>query len=290
MEHVELLAKTTVNLKSRTPGDRRADRRRADPQPLDPKARPEPPELNEERVLECSGGAAHTSTGFGPGRRLPKGPTLGRRWLERGQRPFAVSVGEDRTMRRRATERFAGRAVAMVLLVALVGSCGKEEPTDAQLANQALERGLRAHTEGNLTGAVAAYNEVLVYDPQNKFAYYNLGLIDQTEGRAESAEANYRQVLSIDPTYGPALFNLAILRTAAGASQEAVDLYRQVVEIDPSNASAHLNLGFLLLDLGKTSQGEQQLNAAVELDPSLADRISPVPDGGGSQPTGPTGP
>lgn len=197
-------------------------------------------------------------------------------------------------MGRRATERTAGRAIALILLVALVGSCGKEEPTDAQLANQALERGLRAHTEGNLTGAVNAYREVLVYDPQNKFAYYNLGLIDQTEGRAESAETNYRQVLSIDPSYAPALFNLAILRTAAGAAEEAVDLYRQVVEIDPSNASAHLNLGFLLLDLGKTSQGEQQLNTAVELDPSLAERISPEPDGGGDgaggQPTGPTGP
>lgn len=193
-------------------------------------------------------------------------------------------------MRRRATERVAGRAIAMVLLVALVGSCAKEQPTEAQLANQALERGLRAHTEGNLTGAVDAYQEVLVHDPQNEFAYYNLGLIDQTEGRAESAEANYRQVLSIDPNYAPALFNLAILRTAAGASQEAVDLYRQVLGVDPSNASAHLNLGFLLIDLGKTSQGEQELTTALQLDPSLEDRIPSEPEQGGGQPTGPTGP
>jgi tetratricopeptide (TPR) repeat protein len=153
--------------------------------------------------------------------------------------------------------------------------------SEAEKASEALNRGLQAHVEGSMDEATAAYREVLEHDPHNKFAFYNLGLIDQTLDRPESAENNYRLALSEDPDYAPALFNLAILRKAAGADQEAVELYRRVVNVQPDNAGAHLNLGLLLRSIGQTADGDAEIQRAVELDPTLVPPASPEPSAAG---------
>jgi tetratricopeptide (TPR) repeat protein len=170
---------------------------------------------------------------------------------------------------------------ALLLLLLLIGACSKGT-TDSDQASLALAAGLKAHAAGRLDEAAADYRKVLVYDPRNKFAYYNLGVIEQTQGQGGSASA-YRIALPIDPNFVPALFNLVILRTSSGGDREAVDLYKQVIQIDEGYAAAHLNLGFLLLDNGQERQGNAELAIAVGLDPTLADRIpedlqtSPLP-------------
>ena len=149
------------------------------------------------------------------------------------------------------------------------GTAGGTGPTAATVA---LERGLQAHRAGDLDKAGAAYREVLVSDPQNRYAFFNLGLIDQTLNRAAAAEANYRLALKADPDFPAALFNLAILRMNAGSAQEAIDLYRHVIAVEQGNAGAHLSLGLALLDLGQTAEAQEQLAQAIKLDPSLGQR------------------
>jgi tetratricopeptide (TPR) repeat protein len=171
---------------------------------------------------------------------------------------------------------------ALLLLLLLVGACSKGT-TDSDQASLALAAGIKAHEAGRLDEAAADYRKVLVYDPRNKFAYYNLGVIEQTQGDGGSAESDYRIALTIDPNFVPALFNLAILRTSSGGDREAIDLYKQVIQTDEGYAAAHLNLGFLLIDNGQEREGNAELANAVGLDPTLADRIpgdlqtSPVP-------------
>jgi tetratricopeptide (TPR) repeat protein len=157
-------------------------------------------------------------------------------------------------------------------VVLLAGACSKGK-TDAEQASSALAAGLKAHAAGRLQEAEADYRKVLIYDPRNKFAYYNLGLIDETQGDAGSAESNYRIALTIDPDFVPALFNLAILRTSADSAREAIDLYKHVIQVDASYAAAHLNLGFLLVDDDQAKKGKAELAIAVGLDPTLASRI-----------------
>ena len=161
----------------------------------------------------------------------------------------------------------------LVLPVASVAcNFGKSK---ADLAAEAVQRGLQAHGEGRLDAAAAAYHEALDLDPQNKYAFYNLGLIDQTSGRPRSAENYYRLALSADPEFTPALFNLAILRTAAGDTREAIDLYRRVTALKPDEAGPHLNLGFLLRSIGQEAEGDAEIQRALQLDPALASRLRP---------------
>lgn len=157
-----------------------------------------------------------------------------------------------------------GPLLALILLI--MPACQKSE---AQVASDALARGLEAHNQGRLDEATAAYRAVLAHDPNNKYAFYNLGVIDQFAGRATAAESNYRLALSIDPDYAPAAYNLAIIRTAAGSTDEAIDLYKRAVGSQPGWAAAHWNLGLMLRAAGQSQAAEAELARAQQLDPTL---------------------
>jgi tetratricopeptide (TPR) repeat protein len=158
-------------------------------------------------------------------------------------------------------------AGACVVVMAACGGANAAAPAPDPLA-----AGLKAQLEGRTDDAVKDYQLLLQKDPHNKYAYYNLGLIDQLAGRADAAELKYRSALQTDPNFAPALYNLAILRTAA-APQEAVDLYRHVIALRPGDPSAHLNLGYVLLSLKQQVEGKAELDRAVALNPALAANV-----------------
>ena len=168
--------------------------------------------------------------------------------------------------------RGSGRIVALIVVGVLglltAGCSGEDEPPVGSL-----EVALQAHQEGRLDEAVDLYKAVIAEEPENKFAWYNLGLIHQTRGQKNLAEAEYRRSLEIDPAFVPALFNLAILRADRDDLEEAIELYRSVLELQPEYAAAHLNLGFALIEFGDEDAGQEELDRAVELDPSLASRL-----------------
>ena len=164
------------------------------------------------------------------------------------------------------------RAVGLACVLLLAVSCG-EDKTEPELAREALDRGLAEQRGGDVEAAGEAYRDVLRHDPDNAFAFYNLGVLAQADNRLADAEENYRAALNTDPTFARALYNLATVRYRLGAKLEAVDLYLQVIELEPQNASAHLNLAFSLRDLGKEAEAGEEFGTAVQLDPRLVSRV-----------------
>jgi tetratricopeptide (TPR) repeat protein len=160
--------------------------------------------------------------------------------------------------------------LGLVVVAGLVG-CGKHVDPD-----QALREGLAQQQAGNLTAAAEQYQLVLDARPNDKYANYNLGVIEQPH-RPALAEGYYRKALDTDPVFAPALFNLAILRTSVGATQEAMDLYRRVIAAQPDDAAAYFNLGLLYRDAGKSELADRYTNRALGFDPSLASRLSSQP-------------
>jgi tetratricopeptide (TPR) repeat protein len=173
------------------------------------------------------------------------------------------------------TGRARASIAASMLLVLSLGACGPQG-RDPQKAAEAVQEGLTAHKAGDMEAAEEAYTEALEFQPDNKYALFNLGLIYQTRGENAQAEERYRTALDADPNFLPALYNLALVRTEAGASEEAVDLYRRVVALAPENAAAHYNLGLLLIQMGEGRDGREEVELALRLDPSLVD-VSPAP-------------
>jgi Tfp pilus assembly protein PilF len=163
------------------------------------------------------------------------------------------------------------RTTALLLAATLAfGGCAGK--SDAERAGNLINQALKSHAKGDLTEAARQYREALVYDPENKFAYYNLGVIDQARGKRDKAELEYRLALESDPQFGPALFNLAVAVTDRHPGT-AASLYERLIESDSRNAGAHLNLAFVLRRLGRTSDAEREFERAVALDPGLEDRI-----------------
>jgi tetratricopeptide (TPR) repeat protein len=175
----------------------------------------------------------------------------------------------------------------VILVVFVMAGCNGDG--EREQADEILQRGLEAQAAGDLAAAEEAYLEVIQLDPQNKFAYYNLGVIEQSQGELATAESHYRTTLGLDPDFVPALFNLAILRTEADFAEEASSLYEHLIEVTPIEtaspedvrlvAAAHLNLGFLLIEQGREGRGQKELEEAIRLDPSLEGRIDPETSG-----------
>lgn len=174
------------------------------------------------------------------------------------------------------------RASALITILLSLGlalatlACG-DSKNDQEKAGDLLAKGLQAHQEQKLDDAVKIYTRVLELDPNNKFAHYNLGLVDQTQGRPSKAEEHYRAALDLDSAFALALYNLGVLRAQAGATGEADALYRRAIASMPSFAEPHLNLGLLLRDQGRADEANGFLRAAVELNPSFASRVGDIP-------------
>lgn len=163
--------------------------------------------------------------------------------------------------------------ILLAIVVTAIGACGGK--SKEEVANEAVAKGLQAHFEGRLDEASSSYHQALDENPRDKYALFNLGVIEQSSGRGVSAENFYRLALATDPDFPPALFNLAILRNDAGAVQEAIQLYRRAITVEPGNASAHLNLGFALATVGQQGEADASLQRAVQLNPALASRVPP---------------
>jgi len=171
--------------------------------------------------------------------------------------------------------------LATVVLLGLTSCSGEDSSeseegsssassSEAKKAEAVLNAGLEAQTAGDLTAAAEQYEKTLELDPDNKFALYNLALIDEASQNYGLAEEHYRAALKADPAYQPALFNLAILRTQVDP-EEAVSLYRKAVAAKKTDAASWLNLGLLLRAAGDTQEGNQAVARAIELDPKLTD-------------------
>ncbi len=163
--------------------------------------------------------------------------------------------------------------IALALGATACGGSGSGDSTsapDAKKAATALDAGLKAHAAGDITAATASYEKTLKYDATNKFAFYNLALIDEASSNYGLAETKYRSALKTDPAYEPALFNLAILRTGPNP-KEATALYKRAVASNPKDAAAWLNLGLLQRASGDKVGGNASVLKAIALNPKLKD-------------------
>jgi tetratricopeptide (TPR) repeat protein len=170
--------------------------------------------------------------------------------------------------------------IAVIALSAVVGlglgGCSRDNAAtlpqaDPKKAATELQAGLQAQNKGDLDGATQHYQESLKFDPKNKYALYNLALVDAAQANYGQAEKKYRVVLGIDPAYTPALFNLAILRKNSGDVTEAAQLYRKLLAVNPKDAAARMNLGLLLRASGQKADGDAEVRKAITLNPQLKD-------------------
>lgn len=168
---------------------------------------------------------------------------------------------------RRATALTAGILLAAVVLA----GCGDSPEEKQDKIDRGLDRALQLQNGGQDDRARDEFQKVLDLDPTNKYAVYNLALLDQLAGRTQEAEGKYRVVIKLDPQYQPALYNLGVILGAAGRSDEAAALYQRAIAARPNSANAHFNLALLMRAKGQKAEGDAAMRQALLLDPKLRD-------------------
>jgi len=172
-----------------------------------------------------------------------------------------------------------GFLLIMVASLALVGcglgggSASTAAPAASGASDDAFQRGLAAQQANKPDDAIRLYYQALAADPSNKFALYNLGLIEQTRSHAVSAEAWYRLALENDKNMPEPLYNLALIREAVPDFNDEIGLLKRLIAIQPNNAPAHWHLGVAYRGLGQTTDANTEFATAQRLDA----RLTPPP-------------
>lgn len=186
--------------------------------------------------------------------------------------PAAQATGRKRAGGKRNRYLSIVLLLGILAVVAAAARASRDEPTPIERSFQLADQAIR---DGNLDQARSHYLDIVLADPDNKIAYFDLGMLAHFQNRGGEAQDYYLRALKEDPNYLPALYNLAVLKEALGRTDEAVLIYQKVLKNYPANAASHFNYGLILYDKkGEQEEGRRQIEEAVRLDPTLAPRAA----------------
>jgi tetratricopeptide (TPR) repeat protein len=131
---------------------------------------------------------------------------------------------------------------------------------------------LQLEQRGDLADSAQLFEQVLLAEPNNYAALYNLGVIAQEQHDIPAALNEYGRALKVNPRYVPALFNSAGIYATTRPSV-AIAVYRKIVALQPIAPTAYLGLGKLEIRHGQPRQGVKDLATALSQDASLLPQI-----------------
>jgi tetratricopeptide (TPR) repeat protein len=178
-------------------------------------------------------------------------------------------------------------APALALSIALA-ACGGTTHTvtrgtattgRASAVNTLLARGIAQANAKQLSQAATTFKDVLAVSPTNKYALYNLGVIEQERRDPSGALARYDQALKADTTYTPAMYNKALILEASHPNQ-SLALYRRIVALNPRASTAYLRMAIVYTRQNKAAEAKRARARAIALDPRLATYRMPSPCSG----------
>ena len=120
-------------------------------------------------------------------------------------------------------------------------------PVDAakEDVDELFEQAQSAEEAGDLATAERLYRRVMLIDPGDPAAAFNLGNLLRAAGQKIEAEAAYRAAIKADPRFAEAWYNLAGLLDDQSQADKAVGCLRRALDIDPDYADAIFNLGLI---------------------------------------------
>jgi tetratricopeptide (TPR) repeat protein len=132
-----------------------------------------------------------------------------------------------------------------------------------------LQTGLTQANKKNWSAATTTFLKVLVINPTNVYADYDLGWIAQSRGNSNEAISYYTKCLAANAAYTPAMYNEAILLESSHP-QQAIAMYQKIVSVDPKASSAYLRLALVQAEQGDSAAAKANDAKAVSIDPALS--------------------
>lgn len=130
-----------------------------------------------------------------------------------------------------------------------------------------LNLGVALGDKGDVSGAIAQYEESMCLRPTSPDAYNNLGLIYFSKGRIDRAIEYYRKSIEVDPMQVKGYMNLALALIQKGEKVEGTRIVERLVAIKPLNALLKCNLGNIYMEDGQYEKAAEQFDAALRIKP-----------------------
>jgi len=138
--------------------------------------------------------------------------------------------------------------------------------TDTQ-AQEWFYQGLQLAKTGDLSGAIACYDQALQINPSIYDIWFNRGLTLFHLGEFNEAIASYDRALLIKQDSPKAWYNRGGILGELGQFSEAIASLDVALEIQPNYEEAWSSRGFALLKLGRLSEAIFSYDKALELQP-----------------------
>lgn len=116
--------------------------------------------------------------------------------------------------------------------------------------------GYKRHQEGDVMGAVEAYTEAIILEPEEPRSYFNRGIVYIKMGEHDKAIDDCNKVIALDPGYAEAYNNRGWAYFQKGLFDRAIQDCNQALLLDPNMAAAYHTRGMAykgkgLLDMAK---------------------------------------
>ena len=207
-------------------------------------------------------------------------PTRGSRFLHLTCRPAGRPTRWIPAPGSRLHRCGGGTFLAGIALVVLSSACGSSTPRAGPGCVPRSPWRRQSPTSVPVTPALATreFRAVVKLDPNNKFAWFDLGVGAGTAGHVGEADRDYRRAIAIDPGSSPRFSNYGYDQYGSKHYAAAAPFLRRATEASPNDAGAHLYLGLSLAmqagsnpTLGKEATDELEL--AVKLNPAFRKQL-----------------
>ena len=118
---------------------------------------------------------------------------------------------------------------------------------------------------------IKKYQKILLEDPSNLNAHFNLGILYYKNARYDEAAREFNKVLEINPNDAEAYYNLGNIYNKKSLYDDAINSYKKALAIHPRDAGIFHNIGNAYTNKGVIDDAITSYRMAVDLDPNLAE-------------------
>ena len=158
------------------------------------------------------------------------------------------------------------RNLLIVLGTLLFGAlaCRNQSPKDARAL---AARGWELHRQGDIAGAIAAFDQAIAVDPNEPLLYHHRANARVSAGEFDLAMADWERALSLGLNAPQLYSNRGRARVLHGDSAGALADYNKALSLDPDYANAYNNRGYLRQAQGDVDGALGDYERAIVLNP-----------------------
>ncbi len=130
---------------------------------------------------------------------------------------------------------------------------------DPKMTMARINEGIAYFSLQKIDQAKSMLQGALKEEPNDPYAWYNLGLIEKNSGDTQSAIEDFKRVTGIDATDADGWYFLGTVYVQAKQFPQAIDAFHHALEINPIHASAEFGLSRAYQQSGQVEQARDQL-------------------------------